>query len=135
MFKKYYLGYNIDGDDIMHFYKDNQNHFYVQLDDEKTSEKEFHLIREEEHQGDASKHLPLITRDKQYIQIKIGDIMHPMTPEHHISMVFLKTKQGGQYKVLSYQSSPIVEFYLSDKDEPVEVYGYCNLHGLWKQSF
>ena len=38
-----------------------------------------------------------------------------------------------RYKLLSYQQSPIVIFELSEDDEPLEVYGYCNLHGLWKE--
>lgn len=119
----------------MRFYKNNKDNFFIQLDQDL-----FHLDDSlceliEKHEGDENKHQPIITQNQNEIKIKIGDIMHPMSVEHHISMIFLKIKQGGQYKLLSPADSPIVTFLLSEDDEPLEVYGYCNLHGLWMSAF
>lgn len=122
------------GDDRMNFYKNKNDNFFVQLDNEQNAPQELIQILVEKHEGDETKHQPIITKEGHQIKVKIGDVMHPMTLEHHISMIFLKTKQGGQYKLLSYQESPIVTFELSEDDEPLEVYGYCNLHGLWKEA-
>lgn len=121
------------GDDNMHFYKNKKDNFFVQLDDEIQDDQELIHILVEHHEGDETKHQPIITHVGKQVKVKIGDVMHPMSVEHHISMIFLKTKHGGQYKLLSYQESPIVTFELSEDDEPLEVYGYCNLHGLWKE--
>jgi len=119
----------------MHFYKNKNDNFFVQLDDEVQDDQELVHILVEKHEGDETKHQPIITHQDKQVKVKIGNIMHPMTMEHHISMIFLKTKQGGQYKLLNYQETPIVTFELSEEDEPLEVYGYCNLHGLWKEVF
>ena len=117
----------------MQFYKNKKDNFFIQLDDDAFDNEDFIHVITMNHEGDETKHQPKISHEKKSITVKIGDIMHPMTLEHHISMIFLKTKQGGQYKMLSYLDTPIVTFELSDNDEPLEVYGYCNLHGLWKE--
>ena len=117
----------------MHFYKNEKDNFFVQLDDEAQDSQELMRVLIEKHEGDETKHQPIITQEGKVIKVKIGNIMHTMTEEHHISMIFLKTKQGGQYKLLSYTETPIVSFELTEDDEPLEVYGYCNLHGLWKE--
>ena len=116
----------------MHFYKNKNDNFFLQFDEVQDSEELLHVLVEK-HEGDETKHQPIITKEKQQVKVKVGDVMHPMTQEHHISMIFLKTKQGGQYKMLSYLDTPIVTFELSEDDEALEVYGYCNLHGLWKE--
>ena len=38
---------------------------------------------------------------------------------------------GGQRKALKPGDDPSVTFRLGEGDEPVAVYAYCNLHGLW----
>lgn len=131
IYKKNHTEY---GDDGMNFYKNKTDNFFVQLDHEQTESQDLIQILVENHEGDEHKHQPILTKEGRKIKVKIGDVMHPMTLEHHISMIFLKTKQGGQYKLLSYLESPIVTFELSEDDEPLEVYGYCNLHGLWKEA-
>ena len=35
-------------------------------------------------------------------------------------------------KCLEINSEPIIEFALAENEEVLEVYAYCNLHGLWK---
>lgn len=118
----------------MHFYKNKDDHFLIQLDDESFDHDDLIHVLVEKHEGDETKHQPIVTKKNHQVVVKVGNVMHPMTLEHHISMIFLKTKQGGQYKMLSYLDTPIVTFELSPDDVPLEVYGYCNLHGLWKES-
>ena len=118
----------------MRLLKSEDEHFFLQLDSDDSHLLPLQLIKVEEHSGDEEKHLPVIEKKDHMIKVKIGSIMHPMTNEHHISMIYLKTKQGGQLKILSVLQTPIVSFALSENDEPLEVYGYCNLHGLWKET-
>ena len=42
------------------------------------------------------------------------------------------TTQGTQRKCLEINSEPTIEFALTESDKVLEVYAYCNLHGLWK---
>lgn len=117
----------------MNFYKNQKDNFFVQLDNSEYERDQLLNVLVEEHIGDETKHQPIITQENKQVKVKIGDVMHPMTAEHHITMIFLKTTQGGQYKVLSNLDTPIVTFELSEDDVPIEVYGYCNLHGIWKE--
>lgn len=47
------------------------------------------------------KHVPVITREKNRVTVKIGSIPHPMTEEHFIEWICLHTTQGNQRKCLA----------------------------------
>lgn len=79
------------------------------------------------------KHVPVIEINGNKVTVKIGSVTHPMKPEHYIQWIYLATKQGVQRKCLEPGQEPVAEFVLSQGDEAVEAYGYCNLHGLWKK--
>ena len=79
----------------------------------------------------TEKHLPVITKNENgIVEITVGSTLHPMLPEHHIGWVVIETKEGAQKKNLS--GEPRVIFSLSENDELIAAYAYCNLHGLWK---
>lgn len=82
---------------------------------------------------DASqeKHMPVITKlCRGTYRVAIGSEPHPVTDEHHIDFIYLKTEHGGQLRYLSPGHPAEVEF--SDCYDPiVGVYAHCNLHGLW----
>ena len=84
---------------------------------------------------DASqeKHVPVyefVGNNK--IVVRVGSIPHPMTPEHHISWIAIKTKMGAQRKVICHKEEAKVCFLFCEHDQVEEIYEYCNLHGLWK---
>ena len=81
---------------------------------------------------DASreKHVPVVEVTGNQVKVTVGSVLHPMTAEHNISWVYLKTDKGGQRKCLSVNGEPVVTFALGD-EKPLVVYAYCNLHGLW----
>ncbi len=83
-------------------------------------------------EGAGEKHLPVVEKDGNRITVRVGSVLHPMSEEHSIDWIFLETKTGGQFAKLSPTVQPIAEFVLSDKDEAVAAYAYCNLHGFWK---
>ncbi len=78
------------------------------------------------------KHVPKFIIDNNKIIVTVGDVEHPMTAEHSIEWVSIKTKQSNQRKVLSAGQKPQVTFAICEDDELIAVYAYCNLHGLWK---
>lgn len=82
---------------------------------------------------DASleKHVPVVERDGNIIKVSVGAVAHPMLDEHHISWVYLQTNRGGQRKCIPVGEAPTVSFALCE-EEPIAVFAYCNLHGLWK---
>lgn len=66
------------------------------------------------------------------LKIRVGDVAHPMKPEHHIEFIFLETQEGGQLVELRHNANPEASFCVC-KCHPTAVYEYCNIHGLWKK--
>ena len=81
--------------------------------------------------GALEKHVPAVTVDGNTVKVQIGEVIHPMLPEHYIQFIALETKNGVQIKNLKAGDEPKAELILADGDEAVAVYEYCNLHGLW----
>lgn len=82
-------------------------------------------------EASTEKHIPVVSVNDCVIQAKIGSIPHPMTEEHHIEFIYLQTEEGGQKRCLKIGSEAQAKFTVMD-DKPLEVFAYCNLHGLWK---
>ena len=82
-------------------------------------------------EASLEKHVPVVSVDGKTVTVKVGSALHPMVEEHLIEWVYLRTDRGGQRKILAAGDEPVVTFALAD-EKPLEVYAYCNLHGLWK---
>ena len=80
----------------------------------------------------AEKHVPVWTVEGNTVNVKVGEVAHPMLPEDYIEWVSLQSKCGNQRKQLRPGDAPEVSFALTDGDEVEAVYAYCNLHSLWK---
>ncbi len=81
----------------------------------------------------VEKHVPVVKVEGNKVTVCVGEAAHPMLEEHHIAWIILETKQGYQKKDLAVGAEPKAEFALSEGDEAVAAYEYCNLHGLWKK--
>ncbi len=83
---------------------------------------------------DASleKHVPAVETDGGKVKVTVGEVLHPMIPEHHISWIVLETKTGFMKKDLDPEGEPCAVF-CAEGEEIVAAYEYCNLHGLWKK--
>ncbi|MCL1982444.1 MAG: desulfoferrodoxin [Clostridiales bacterium] len=82
-------------------------------------------------EASLEKHLPDVTVSEGGLSVQVGSTPHPMESGHYIAFVYVETKRGGQRKCLKAGEEPKLAFSFAD-DEPVAVYAYCNLHGLWK---
>ena len=78
------------------------------------------------------KHVPVVHIQGRMVTVQVGSVEHPMIPEHYIQWIAVETKQGCQIKHLSPGQKPAASFALSEDDEFVAAYEYCNLHRLWK---
>ena len=83
--------------------------------------------------GAREKHVPVYEVKNNIVHVKVGEVAHPMIPEHYIEWIVLQTKNGVQRKELNPGDKPEACFALCDGDEVEVVYAYCNLHGLWKE--
>ena len=82
--------------------------------------------------GAKEKHVPVYNVNGEIVNVSVGEIEHPMTPEHYIEWVCMESENGIQLKNLKPNTSPQVSFSLSKDDKVKAVYAFCNLHSLWK---
>ncbi|MBR0464753.1 MAG: desulfoferrodoxin [Clostridia bacterium] len=82
--------------------------------------------------GAGEKHVPVLTKEGRTVTVTVGSVEHPMLDAHYINWIMLETQQGRQRKILKPGDRPAATFALTDDDEVVAAYEYCNLHGLWK---
>ena len=80
----------------------------------------------------GEKHVPVIKVDGSTVTVTVGAVEHPMLDAHYIEWILLETKEGRQRKTLKPGEKPVAVFSLTEGDEAVAAYEYCNLHGLWK---
>ncbi len=80
----------------------------------------------------VEKHVPVIKTNGNKVSVEVGSVLHPMTEEHLIQWIILETKKGHQKVNLTKVDEPKADFLVTDGDEVVCAYEYCNLHGLWK---
>ena len=78
------------------------------------------------------KHVPVVEVKGNVVHVKVGAVAHPMLEEHSIQWIALETQQGHQIKYLKPGEAPKAVFALSEGDHVVDVFAYCDLHGLWK---
>ena len=78
------------------------------------------------------KHVPVIEVSGSTVNVKVGEVPHPMLPEHYIGWIALQTGQGVQIKKLKAGDEPKASFALAEGDTCEAALAYCNLHGLWK---
>lgn len=82
---------------------------------------------------DASgeKHTPTVQIHGNIVEVNVGSIDHPMEEIHWIEWVQLNTDKGIYRRRLNPGQTPRAIFQLNN-EQPLAVYAYCNLHGLWK---
>lgn len=78
------------------------------------------------------KHVPVMEIIGDKVIVKIGEVPHPMTEEHHIEWVEVETKARIYRKTFTPGEPAFAEFNIAE--EVTEVRAYCNLHGLWSNN-
>ena len=79
----------------------------------------------------AEKHVPVVQKNGTLVEVSVGSVAHPMEEKHYIEWIALEAKDGCQLHFLAPGGAPKAAFALTEGDEPVRAYAYCNLHGLW----
>ncbi|MEN8252716.1 MAG: desulfoferrodoxin family protein, partial [Patescibacteria group bacterium] len=76
------------------------------------------------------KHIPVVKKDGDKINVVVGEVAHPMDEDHYIEWITLVTESETKTVFLDPGDAPEANFVSSV--ESGTVYAYCNLHGLWK---
>lgn len=82
--------------------------------------------------GAVEKHVPVVEINGDILTVKVGSVEHPMLEEHYITMVLVEFDNRVLRVNLKPNEKPEAVFALNGYKENVNVYEYCNLHGLWK---
>lgn len=82
----------------------------------------------------GEKHVPVIKQDGCLVTVCVGSVAHPMLDVHYIEWILLETGEGRQRKQLKPGAEPKAVFALTEGDEVIAAWAYCNLHGLWKSA-
>ena len=82
---------------------------------------------------DASKekHVPVFECRGYGMKVKVGEVEHPMTKEHHIEWIEVLKGAYTNRKYLKWNGKPEAEFDIS-LEPGIILRIYCNLHGLWE---
>ena len=82
--------------------------------------------------GALEKHVPVLSIDGDKLHVKVGEVSHPMTDEHLITTIIAVFNSQVLRVDLTSADQPEAVFAIGDYKGTIEVYEYCNLHGLWK---
>lgn len=85
--------------------------------------------------GAQEKHVPVVSVNNQELVVKVGEVPHPMTKEHLITTIIVVMGNQVLRADLNDSDEPSAVFALGQYKGTVEVYEYCNLHGLWKTTY
>lgn len=91
--------------------------------------KEMILLQEQNEGEYAGKHSPVIEKDSEGVNVKVGNIEHPMEEKHYIEWIEISTDKGYSRKFLNPREKPEAKFPV--KTEIKKARMYCNIHGLW----
>ena len=84
-------------------------------------------------EASVEKHIPVVNVDGDYLNVVVGEVIHPMTSEHLITNIWIVFDDGSNTRVsLTATDQPIARFNIDGKKGKAIVYEYCNLHGLWQ---
>jgi superoxide reductase len=90
------------------------------------------LMKENTVDAAIEKHVPVIEKTDTGVKIKVGEVPHPMIPEHYIEWIEILVNGISYKKFLKPGDPPEAEFDI--KPETLITREYCNLHGLWKSN-
>lgn len=78
----------------------------------------------------VEKHKPVVIEEDGKRYAVVGSVVHPMTEEHYIE--WMVVDYGDHYRTYHFHAGDEPKVKLCKKCEVVDIYAYCNLHGLWK---
>ena len=88
------------------------------------------LLTENTTDAALEKHVPVIEKVEGGVQVKVGDVAHPMTAEHYIE--WIEVLVGGKAYRQFLEPGQAPEAFFAVDSGPVSARAHCNLHGLWK---
>lgn len=80
----------------------------------------------------VEKHMPVLSVENGVLKVSVGEVEHPSIEKHWIPFVAVKAGDLVLRRSINATEKPVAEFPLGSYKGEVEVYAWCNLHGIWK---
>lgn len=80
----------------------------------------------------VEKHVPIIIREGKKVTVKVGEVAHPMTPDHYI--LFVELISGNTVMRRDFVEGDTVAeafFFVDDENAQLQAREFCNKHGFW----
>lgn len=90
------------------------------------------MVLQNENTTDAAheKHVPVVERLGEQLNVSVGSAAHPMTDDHYIEWIEVAGGGNTMHQHLRPGDAPEARF--PAPEGQITVRAYCNLHGLWK---
>lgn len=82
----------------------------------------------------VEKHIPVATVENGALKVSVGEVEHPSIAAHWIPFIAVKAGDLVMRRSIKATEKPEAIFPLGDFKGEVEVYAWCNLHGMWKST-
>jgi superoxide reductase len=76
------------------------------------------------------KHVPVVEKTTDSVNVKVGSVAHPMEEKHYIEWIEIIADGKSYRQFLNPGQAPEATFKV--KADQVTAREYCNLHGHWK---
>ena len=93
--------------------------------------EEMALLKENSVDAALEKHVPVIEKKGDGIEVKVGSVSHPMEEKHYIEWIELLADGLVHRSHLNPGDEPRATFNIKNASD-LNARAYCNLHGLWK---
>ena len=94
--------------------------------------KPMQLLKANEQDDIAEKHLPVFVEKEDGIEVRIGTTLHPMTEEHYIQFIETIFDNKNHVELQYYKPQDMPILVLKEKLGLEKARAFCNLHGLWE---
>ncbi len=93
------------------------------------------MVLKTENTQDAAteKHIPVVNRNGESVEVVVGEVLHPMQDIHYIEFIQVFTDKNTYTAFLKPDDEPKATFCIPEDEEILNVREYCNLHGLWSK--
>lgn len=114
------------------FYRNkNDKTNFVVSNGELVKEGEYIELKANSVDATVEKHVPVYEVMGDEIKVTVGSTIHPMLDEHYIMWIALVNDTDVKMVKLKPSDDPVATFpYIKGS----EIYAYCNLHSLWKNT-
>ena len=83
------------------------------------------------------KHVPVFTKKGENLEVRVGEVDHPMLEEHYIQFieVISEDEKYVKRKYLNPGEEPALELKCLNNTKAITAKELCNLHGLWESTY